>query len=93
MGSKWHRGGLGWASGLEVNNNHRRQDAPPPAKRLPNTNDIRESLLNNSPWVDRANTVDPGKCGAPTQPGKKPLSPGIRPSGIFRRRCMPVAIC
>ena len=38
---------------------------------LPTTNDIREYLLRNSPWVDLAKTVDTVKCGDPERPVKK----------------------
>ena len=38
---------------------------------LPTTNQIRDYLLKNSPWVDANNTVDTVKCGDPQRPVKK----------------------
>lgn len=38
---------------------------------MPTTNDIRNYLLDNSPWVDRNNTVDTVKVGDPDRPVRK----------------------
>ena len=38
---------------------------------LPTTRDIREYLLQHSPWVDRDQTVDTVKCGDPERPVKR----------------------
>lgn len=38
---------------------------------MPTTNDIREYLLSNSPWVDRERTVDTVKAGDPTRPVRR----------------------
>jgi len=38
---------------------------------LPTTNEIRQYLLKNSPWVNLKNTVDTVKCGDPDRPVKK----------------------
>lgn len=38
---------------------------------MPTTEDIREYLLSNSPWVNRAGTVDTVKAGDPKQPVRR----------------------
>ena len=49
----------------------RGEDSAEVAKRRPSTNEIREYLLKNSPWVKVNNTVDTVKCGDPDRPVKK----------------------
>ena len=45
---------------------------PSPSKpSLPSTNEIRNYLLQHSPWVDQRNTVDTVKSGDPDRPVKK----------------------
>ena len=45
---------------------------PSPSKtRLPTTTEIRNYLLQHSPWVDQRNTVDTVKSGDPDRPVKK----------------------
>jgi len=43
----------------------------PVNERLPTTDEIRDYLLKNSPWVNLKNTVDTVKCGDPDHPVKK----------------------
>ena len=43
----------------------------PANERVPTTNEIRDYLLRNSPWVNLKNTVDTVKCGDPNRPVKK----------------------
>ena len=42
-----------------------------PTERLPTTNEIRDYLLQNSPWVNVEKTVDTVKCGDPDRPVRK----------------------
>ena len=59
----------------------------------PTTSEIREYLLQNSPWVKANNTVDTVKCGDPERPVKKAGWPGFRRSGTSGRRSAPAVTC
>jgi putative NIF3 family GTP cyclohydrolase 1 type 2 len=67
-------GGVGLASGVGLTHawaetgGQGRGDKP---GHLPSTNEIREYLLKNSPWVNVSDTVDTVKCGDPKRPVKK----------------------
>jgi len=67
-------GGLGLAAGTGLADARGEAIAQGPVEKPadpPTTNQIREYLLKNSPWVDANNTVDTVKCGDPQRPVKK----------------------
>lgn len=67
-------GNLSLASGVglaTLNAVANEQTAPAKSSQSPTTNEIREYLLKNSPWVNVGKTVDTVKCGDPDRPVKK----------------------
>ena len=67
-------GGLGLASGAgltEIEAGEGEQEFGKERAPVPTTNDIRDYLLKNSPWVNAEKTLDTVKCGDPKRPVKK----------------------